>query len=106
MEKRAVQWHLDLRLGVLGCCVAVIACGGVTVAWAGQPQSSPVEAKYETCARLVKKDVKALTNDELRLLGACLKPVKQRLEEKERPSASIPEIQQTAPIRIYGTERR
>ena len=101
-QQQAVHHHLGLRFGVLGCCAAAIFYGGFTGTWAGQPQSSLVEGMYETCTRLVKKDVKALTNDELRLLGACLKPVKQQQMERGSRAASIPEVQEAAPIRIYG----
>ncbi len=65
-------------------------------------QVVPADAQFELCKRLLTKEVRQLTDDEVRILRACLEPLKQRGEEKKRPAAEIPPIQQMAPPRIYG----
>ncbi len=86
---------------ILGCLLLVVGSGAVFPPRL-PAQPVPGEAAYDMCQKLVKKDVKSLTNEELKTLAACLEPMRKRETEKANPATSLPQIQQQAPIRIYG----
>ncbi len=66
-------------------------------------QVSPVDAQVERCKQLLKREIRQLSDEELRALKACLEPFKRREDEKrESAGERIPRIEQQAPLRVYG----
>jgi hypothetical protein len=70
---------------------------------AADAQVSPVDVQVERCKQLLKREIKQLSDEELRALKVCLEPLKRREDEKrESAGERIPRIEQQAPLRVYG----
>lgn len=90
-----------------GACVpATVLIMIVTVliaSWVAEAQTESVSDRSKECRQLLKQEISRLTDEQLRVLTICLKPLERRKKEKaESADQMLAPAERKAPLRIYG----
>ena len=90
-----------------GSCVpgrVLIAVVTLLIAsWAAEAETESVSDRSKECRKLLKKEISQLTDEQLRVLKACLEPLERRKKEKaESADQILAPAERNAPLRIYG----
>lgn len=88
--------------------VLIVIVTVLIASWVAEAQTPSVSDRFvKECGQLLRKEIRQLTDKQLRVLKGCLEPLERRKKEKEKvESASVDQIlapaDRRAPLRIYG----